>query len=81
MIAEGVHPDDREESGEPTPLMAAAALVCGLVIAAPRDWRYSSPPPTDFQAAAAQFDRAPPGTTMVLPIEPAPGWKMTLHKH
>jgi hypothetical protein len=62
-------------------VMAAAALVCGLVIAAPRDWRYSSPPPTDFQAAAAQFDRAPPGTTMVLPIEPAPAWKMTLHKH
>lgn len=60
---------------------AAAALACGLLIAVPRDWRYSAPPPTAFQTAAARFDQAPPGTTMVLPIEPAPAWTMTLHKH
>jgi hypothetical protein len=61
-------------------VIAGAALVCGLLIAVPGDWHYKAPP-TGFRAAAARFDRAPPGTTMVIPIEPVPGWTMTLHKH
>jgi hypothetical protein len=68
---------------KPTALRAAAIvlLFCGLVVAVPVDWRYPAPPDTGFRAAAERFDRAPPGTTAIIPIEPAPGWTMTLTKH
>ena len=69
--------------GEPVVLRAGAIalLFCSLVVGVPVDWRYSAPPETAFRAAAERFDRARPGTTVTIPIEPAPGWTMTLTKH
>jgi hypothetical protein len=68
---------------KPTALRAGAIalLFCGLVIAVPVDWRYPVLPETGFRAAAERFDRARPGTTATIPIEPAPTWTMTLTKH
>jgi hypothetical protein len=68
---------------EPSALRVGAIvlLLGGLLVAVPVDWRYPALPETGFTAAAERFDRARPGTTATIPIEPAPAWTMTLTKH
>ena len=58
----------------------AAVLLLLLSFGIRRDWRY--PPFTDmhFREYASQFQTAPSGTRMVIPINPPP-WKMELTKH
>jgi hypothetical protein len=59
----------------------AIALLSLLPIGIHRDWKY--PPFADlhFPQYADQFEQAPPGTTIVIPINPSPDWNMALTKH
>jgi hypothetical protein len=45
-----------------------------------RDWRNPSFPDLHFRAQVRNFNAAPRGATVVIPINP-PGWTMTLNKH
>jgi hypothetical protein len=60
------------------PLAAVFLYMC--VIAIPNDWEYAPFGKTNFAHQASQFEHAPVGTRMTIPIEP-PGWSMTLLKH
>jgi hypothetical protein len=46
-----------------------------------RDWKYSPFIDLHFSQYADQFEQAPAGTTIVIPINPGSGWKMELTKH
>jgi hypothetical protein len=56
----------------------ALALLSLLPIGIYRDWRYPAFVDYHFQEYAEQFDRVPPGTTLVIPINP--DWAMELTK-
>ena len=62
-----------------------AARLCsiGLLLCVPvgirRDWRYPAFQDMHFREYAARFQTAPPGTKMVIPINPTP-WTMKLTK-
>lgn len=58
--------------------LALTALVCLLLVGIPTDWRIVPWPYQHFRAYALQFEQAPPGTTMHIPVNP--GWVMTLTK-
>ena len=59
----------------------AVALLLLLPIGIYRDWEY--PPFIDLQFSeyAAQFEQAPAGTKIVIPINPDAHWNMELTKH
>jgi len=57
----------------------AALLVCSMMLAATKHWRFASLPDLRYATYVAQFERLPPGTTMNIPINP-PGWAMSLVK-
>lgn len=59
--------------------IAGAVGIACMIIGIARDWEY--PPYTDFhfQQLAKEFDNAPPGTFMSIPIYP-PGWALRLTK-
>jgi hypothetical protein len=59
----------------------AVALLLSMPIGIYRDWKY--PPFNDlhFSQYAAQFEQAPAGTQIVIPINPSPDWNLQLTKH
>ena len=59
----------------------AVALLLLMPIGIYRDWKY--PPFSDlhFSQYAAQFEKAPPGTKIVIPINPSAHWNLELTKH
>ena len=59
----------------------AIAVLLMLPIGIYRDWKYSPFIDLHFSQYADQFEQAPAGTTIVIPINPGSGWKMELTKH
>lgn len=57
----------------------ALALLALLPIGIVRDWKYKPFVDYDFKAYAADFERAKPGTTVSIPINP--DWQLVLVKH
>jgi hypothetical protein len=57
----------------------ALAILLLLPIGIYEDWRYPPYKETHFREAAAQFERAAPGTKITLPVNPT-GWQMELVK-
>jgi hypothetical protein len=57
----------------------AVALLLLLPIGVYQDWNYPPFNDLDFSQYAAQFEQAPAGTTIVIPINP--GWVLPLTKH
>ncbi|MBM2810870.1 MAG: hypothetical protein HW416_1629 [Chloroflexi bacterium] len=59
--------------------VSGLTLACAALVACPTDWK--DPPLADlrFSAWVEQYDQAPPGSIVRIPINP-PGWTMTLHK-
>jgi hypothetical protein len=59
----------------------AIALLLLMPIGIYRDWKY--PPFTDlhFSQYAAQFEQAPAGTQVMIPINPGEHWNLVLTKH
>jgi len=58
----------------------ALALLMLLPVGIYRDWRYPRFANLHFQSFATDFERAKPGNTITIPINPA-GWEMQLVKH
>jgi hypothetical protein len=58
---------------------AAIAVLALLPIGIVRDWRYKPFVDYNFKAFAADFERAAPGTTVTIPINP--DWQLILIKH
>lgn len=58
---------------------AAIGVLALLPIGIVRDWRYKPFVDYNFKAFAADFDRAAPGTTFSIPINP--DWQLVLIKH
>lgn len=58
--------------------IAFTALGLLLLVGIPTDWRIHPWPYQHFRAYALQFEQAPPGTTMHIPVNP--GWEMILIK-
>jgi hypothetical protein len=58
---------------------AALAVMALLPYGICRDWRYKPFVDFDFQGFAAAFERAAPGKTLSIPINP--DWQMVLTKH
>jgi hypothetical protein len=59
----------------------AVALLLLFPIGVYQDWNYPAFDDLDFPWYAAQFERAPAGTTIVIPINPHSGWNLELTKH
>jgi hypothetical protein len=59
---------------------AGIVLLLLLSLGVRRDWRYPAFTDMHFSEYAAQFQAAPSGTRMVIPINPPP-WKLQLTKH
>jgi hypothetical protein len=59
----------------------AAALLLLLPIGIYQDWTYPAFEDLDFSRHAAEFEQAPAGTNIVIPINPNSGWAMELTKH
>lgn len=57
----------------------ALAILALLPIGIVRDWKYKPFVDYDFKAYAADFERAKPGTTVSIPINP--DWQLVLIKH
>jgi len=55
------------------------ALLLLLPIGIYQDWRYPPFQDLHFPVYAAQFEQAPAGTKIIIPINP--GWSMELTKH
>ena len=66
------------------PALALVVFACAFTV--PSFWSYPPYAQLGFGREAAQFDKAPPGTTMTFPLNPvvnpklAPQWTMTLTK-
>ena len=58
---------------------SAIAVLVLLPIGILRDWKYKPFVDYDFKAFAADFERAAPGTTVSIPINP--DWQLVLIKH
>jgi hypothetical protein len=58
---------------------SAIALLMLLPIGILRDWQYKPFVDYDFKAFAADFEKAAPGTTVSIPINP--NWRLVLVKH
>jgi hypothetical protein len=58
---------------------AALVILLLLPIGICRDFRYKAFKDSNFQVQAAEFERAAPGTQIIIPIDP--GWDMRLIKH
>lgn len=58
---------------------AATAVLALLPIGIVRDWRYKPFVDYNFKSFAADFERAAPGTTVSIPINP--DWQLVLMKH
>ena len=59
----------------------AVALLLLLPIGVYQDWNHPPFNDLDFSYKAAEFEQAPPGTTVTFPINPNPVWNMELTKH
>jgi hypothetical protein len=59
-----------------TGILLALILVQGII----RDWSIPPLKDLDFPEYAAQFEAAPPGTHMKIPLNPLPAWFMELTK-
>lgn len=57
---------------------AISLLLLLVLVGIPRSWSIVPFPYLDFRAHALQFEQAPSGTMIRIPINP--GWDMTLHK-
>ena len=57
----------------------AFAVLLLLPVGIWRDWKYKPFEDLQFKERAAEFDRAVPGTTVVIPINP--NWQLVLTKH
>jgi len=57
----------------------AFAVLLLLPVGIWRDWKYKPFEDLQFKERAAEFDRAAPGTTVVIPINP--NWQLVLTKH
>lgn len=62
-------------------LLAAAALACSLLIAAPRDFSYLAKPYKNFSDSAVQLDHTNQGKTVCLEVNPSSDWTTCLKKH
>ncbi|MFL6415291.1 MAG: hypothetical protein ACJ74Y_06430, partial [Bryobacteraceae bacterium] len=56
---------------------SCAAILLTMTIGVVRDWRYAPYEDKHFQRYAEQFQAAPPGTSIVIPINPD-GWSVRL---
>jgi hypothetical protein len=65
--------------GEKFARYAAIVVLALLPIGIVRDWRYKPFVDYHFKSFAADFDRAAPGTTVSIPINP--NWQLVLIKH
>lgn len=70
-------------SASKAPRRIAQFVLLLLPLGIVRDWRYPSFADLHFQEYASKFEAAPPGTKMVIPINPvnAAHWTMELTKH
>jgi hypothetical protein len=59
----------------------AVALLLLFPIGVYQDWNYPPFDDLDFPRYAAQFEQAPAGTKIVIPINPNRGWNLELTKH
>ena len=59
--------------------LGGVLLACSLIFAIAGDWELAPLPPTDFQAKARAFEKAPPGT--VMQFQTRPMFYMTLTKN
>jgi hypothetical protein len=59
--------------------VAAAVLLCFMVVGIIKHWRYPALPDLHFQSYASNFEQLPAGAVMTIPLNP-PGWSMTLEK-
>lgn len=59
----------------------AVALLLLLPIGIYQDWRYPPFQDLHFSQYAAQFEQAPAGTKIIIPINPSSGWSMELTRH
>ena len=57
-----------------------AVLVCCMLFGATKHWRFASFPDLHFSEYAQQFEKLPPGSSLEIPLNPGPGWSMTLTK-
>lgn len=60
--------------------IVAMAVLCFLPLGILADWRYRPLVDLNFRKYAVEFERAPTGTHVTIPINP-PGWAMELSKH
>lgn len=51
-----------------------------ITVGLPNDWRVKQLPYLHFNEYAQQFKQSPPGTVITIPLNPSPGWEMTLIK-
>jgi hypothetical protein len=58
---------------------SALVILLLLPVGVCRDFRYKAFKDSNFQAQVAEFERAAPGTVIIIPIDP--GWDMKLVKH
>jgi len=70
-------------AGTRIPRRVAGLLLLLLPLGIVRDWRYPDYANLHFQESAAKFEASPPGTKMVIPLNPVNDshWKMELTKH
>ncbi len=59
----------------------AVAFLLLFPIGVYQDWNYSAFDDLDFPRYAAQFEQAPAGTKIVIPVNPNSGWNLELTKH
>jgi hypothetical protein len=59
--------------------MGATALAIMTLVGIPIDWNYPPFVDENYPTYLAQFEQAPPGTDVTIPINPPP-WTMVLHK-
>jgi len=56
------------------------ALLFLLPVGVSMDWQFAPFKDYQFKEYAAEFEKAPPGTTVEIPLNPGPNWKITLTK-
>jgi hypothetical protein len=67
------------QSGLPGRIVGIVLLTTMLVFGIPHDWKHPRLVDYDFGQYAAEYENAPAGAEVEIPINP-PGWKMTLVK-
>jgi hypothetical protein len=60
--------------------VAAAGVLALMSVAATRHWRYPAYPDVGFARHAEEYEAAPPGALVTLPVVPSADWAVTIPK-